>query len=96
MKTKTDAAKILMDAGWTFEDVQAVLGSVAIRGEVPPYITATPLKPWQQPTIVFDAPTVWEHQQRERPWLTPASLPKDLPPTRITLNDLDPDRLADQ
>jgi hypothetical protein len=26
MKTKTDAAKVLMEKGWTFEEVERVLG----------------------------------------------------------------------
>ena len=51
MRTKTDAAKILMAAGWTLEECNALFGDLAVRytiREQSSYIASTPTMPPQR------------------------------------------------
>ena len=57
MKDRTQAARVLLDAGWTYEEIEAVLGP----GQNPP-IYLQPLMP---------APTApWPRPWWQEPWIT--------------------------
>lgn len=57
MKTKTEAAKILLEKGWTFEEVERVLGQKQI------VINPAPLRVYPQPIPTYPYPSPWWQQQ---------------------------------
>lgn len=58
MKTKTDAAKVLLENGWTFEEVEKALGKDKVTA---PVIIREPI-PWTIPPV---EPYTWPST---RPW----------------------------
>jgi len=54
MKTKTKAAKILLKAGWTWEEIEGVLGDRPVY-YTPPYVVPyipSPVYPFNPPYII--------------------------------------------
>ncbi len=75
MKTKTDAAKILLNEGWTYEDVRSVLESDRPFMRIDPRMLQTPGSP---PSIINN-PSVTQAPMERRWYENIECTSKDLP-----------------
>ncbi|MGG6281861.1 hypothetical protein ACQ4M3_09845 [Leptolyngbya sp. AN03gr2] len=57
-RTRTEAYKILLNAGWTVEEIESVL-------PVPGFTVPRPLQPWNQPPTLYGGLTVQQYKEQE-------------------------------
>ncbi|MEM9400457.1 MAG: hypothetical protein AAF984_09635 [Verrucomicrobiota bacterium] len=95
MKDKTEAAKILLKQGWTFEEVQGVLGETIIKKEVVPFpfpsipTPTQPVNPWNVPKLPWSGPIP---PMTPAPWAAPMlAIANDVNGNSFSINWSNPD-----
>lgn len=71
MKDKTQAAKILLEAGWTWDEIQGVLAQPVAPQFIPYPAPSIPLGPPSvNPPFVWQSPSTWPGWPNGNDWQT--------------------------